>query len=82
MEASVTQMHNLERRCIFPRSGNFNSIWQLLHLQDNPVTISGYRQRQGWRCWRQWFGGLLKLAEDVMLASGAQAQMSFRGRNL
>lgn len=30
----------------FSRSGNFNSIWQLLHFQDNPVTVSGYRQ--GW----------------------------------
>lgn len=30
----------------FSRSGNFNSIWQLLHFPDNPVTVSGYGQ--GW----------------------------------
>lgn len=44
----------------FSGSGNFNSIWQLLGCQDNPVTVSGYGQGWGtgapeatrwWLCW-------------------------------
>lgn len=67
----------------FSGSGHFNSIWQLLLFQDNPVTVSCYRQEWGWGYQRPRFGGLLKLGGDVvMLAPGARAQMSFRGRNL
>lgn len=48
LEASVNRMHNLERRCLFLRPGNFNSIWQLLGFQDNnAAAVFGYRQ--GWR---------------------------------
>ena len=80
-DASVNRTRNLERRCIFSRSGNFNSIWQLLRLQDNPVTVSGYGQESGWGYQRRWFGDLG--GDVVMLApEPTWAQISFRGRNL
>lgn len=80
MDASVNRMHNLERRCIFSRSGNFNSIWQLPRFQDDPVTVSGYGQERGWGYQRRRFGDLG--GDVVMLAPGTWAQISFRGRNL
>lgn len=51
----------------FSRSGNFNRIWQLLRFQDNPVTVSGYKQGWGRGLQRQWFGGLWKLGGDVVM---------------
>lgn len=65
MEASVNQMHNLERRCILSRPGNFNSIWQLLVFKITPSlflvigrggggalkSMAGWLAEIGWRCY-------------------------------
>lgn len=42
----LTECKIWKENAFFSRPGNFNSVWQLLHFQDNPVTVSGYRQ--GW----------------------------------
>lgn len=47
--ASVSWTHTLERRCIFffSKSGNFNSIWQLLHFSENSVLLFLVQSRAG-----------------------------------
>lgn len=75
-------MYSLPRRCIFSRSGESNSVWQLLHFQDNPVTFLVVG-RGGRGVPKKMVGSLLKSGGGVVvLAPEVRAQMSFRRRNL